>query len=134
MDRNEQISIRYVALDPAQRIADSVVVVTPAEVRRYYDDNREEFALPAQATVSAIVIDKTPTAADTTAMGETAARFRQEILDGADFEDFLDRPDVAIGSGDLGWFTRERVVPALSDAAFAADTQPATNVPGVRAR
>jgi len=122
LDRNEQISIRYVALDPAQRIADSVVVVTPAEVRRYYDDNREEFALPAQATVSAIVIDKTPTAADTTAVGETATRFRQEILDGADFEDFLNRPDVAVGSGDLGWFTRERMVSAFSDVAFAAET------------
>ena len=120
LDRNEQISVRYVALNPAQRIADSLVVVTPAEVRQYYDDNREEFALPAQVTVAALVIDKTPTSADTTAMGETAARFRQEILDGADFEDFLDRPDVASGSGELGWFTRDRMVPAFSDAAFAA--------------
>ena len=120
LDRNEQISVRYVALNPAQRVADSLIVVTTAEVRSYYDDNREEFELPAQATLSAVVIDKTPTPADTAAAGETTALLRQEILDGTDFEDLLNRSDIASGSGDLGWFTRDRMVPQFSDAAFAA--------------
>jgi len=120
LDRNEQISVRYVALNPAQRVADSLIVVTTAEVRSYYDDNREEFELPAQATLSAVVIDKTPTPADTAAAGETTALLRQEILDGTDFEDLLNRSDIASGSGDLGWFTRDRMVPQFSDVAFAA--------------
>ena len=120
LDRNERISVRYVALNPAQRVADSLVMVTPAEVRRYYDDNREEFMLPAQATLSAVVIDKTPTPADTVATRETTARLRQEILDGTDFEDLLNRPDIAPGSGDLGWFTQDRMVPQFSEVAFAA--------------
>ncbi|MEE2668369.1 MAG: SurA N-terminal domain-containing protein, partial [Gemmatimonadota bacterium] len=120
LDRNEQISVRYVALNPAQRVADSLIVVTPEEVRSYYDDNREEFEFPAQATLSAVVIDKTPTPADTAAAGETTALLRQEILDGTDFEDLLNRSDIASGSGDLGWFTRDRMVPQFSDVAFAA--------------
>ena len=120
LDRNEQISVRYVALNPAQRVADSLIVVTTAEVRSYYDDNREEFELPAQATLSAVVIDKTPTPADTAAAGETTALLRQEILDGTDFEDLLNRSGIASGSGDLGWFTRDRMVPQFSDVAFAA--------------
>lgn len=120
LDRNERISVRYVALNPAQRVADSLVMVTPTEVRRYYDDNREEFVLPAQATLSAVVIDKTPTPADTVATRETTARLRQEIVDGTDFEDLLNRPDIAPGSGDLGWFTRDRMVPQFSEVAFGA--------------
>ena len=119
-DRNEQISVRYVALNPAQRIADSLVTVTPAEVSQYYDDHEEEFALPAQATVRAVIIDKTPTPEDTLAMGELAAELRQRIIDGEDFEDMLVQQGVGSGSGDLGWFTRENMPAEFSDAAFAA--------------
>ena len=119
-DRNERISVRYVTLNPAQRIADDAVTVTPAEVRDYYDDHEEEFALPAQATVRAVILDKTPTPEDTVAMRDLAADLRQEILEGADFEEMLNRPGVGSGSGDLGWFTRERMPVEFSDAAFAA--------------
>ena len=119
-DRNEMISVRYVALNPAQRVADSAVAVTPEEVREYYDDHEEEFAVPAQATVRAVVVDKTPTPEDTVAMGELAAGLRQEIIEGADFEDMLGRPGVGAGSGDVGWFTRDGMPEAFSDAAFAA--------------
>ena len=120
-DGNEMISVRYLALNPAQRVADSAVAVTPGEVREYYDDHEEEFTIPAQATVRAVVLDKTPTPADTVAMGEIAAELRQEIIEGADFEDMLGRPGVGAGSGDLGWFTRDRMPEAFSDVAFAAD-------------
>ncbi len=119
-DRHEQISVRYLALNPAQRVADSTVAVTPAEVREYYEAHEQEFALPAQATVRAVVIDKTPTPEDTVAMRDLAAELRQEIIEGADFEDMLGQPGVGAGSGDLGWFTRERMPEEFSDAAFAA--------------
>jgi peptidyl-prolyl cis-trans isomerase D len=119
-DRNEQISVRYLALNPAQRIADSTVTVTDEEVRDYYDDHEEEFALPAQATVRAVVLDKTPTPEDTLAMGERAAELRQEMLDGADFESMLGQPGVGPSSGDLGWFTRGPFPEEFTDAAFAA--------------
>ncbi len=119
-DRHEQISVRYLALNPAQRVADSTVAVTPAEVREYYEAHEQEFALPAQVTVRAVVIDKTPTPEDTVAMRALAAELRQEIIEGADFEDMLGQPGVGAASGDLGWFTRERMPEEFSDAAFAA--------------
>lgn len=119
-DRNEQISVRYVALNPAQRVPDSVVTVTPAEVSDYYDDHEEEFALPAQATVQAVVIDKTPTPQDTVAMGELAVGLRRQIIEGADFEDMLGQPGVGAASGDLGWFTRDMMPAEFADVAFAA--------------
>jgi peptidyl-prolyl cis-trans isomerase D len=119
-DRHEQISVRYLALNPAQRVADADVAVTPAEVREYYEAHEEEFALPVQATVRAVVLDKTPTPEDTVAMRELAAELRQEIIEGADFEDMLGQPGVGAGSGDLGWFTRERMPEEFSDAAFSA--------------
>ena len=119
-DRNEQISVRYVALNPAQRVADSDVTVTPDEVNDYYDDYEEEFALSAQATVQVVVIDKTPTPEDSVAMGVIAEELRQQIIDGADFEDMLGQPGVGAASGELGWFTRDMMPAEFSDVAFAA--------------
>jgi len=119
-DRNERISVRYVTLNPLQRVADSLVAVTLDEVREYYDDHEELYAIPAQVTVRAVVLNKTPTPEDTVAMGERAAELRQEIIDGADFEDYLGQLGVGPGSGDLGWFTRELMPEAFSDVAFAA--------------
>ena len=119
-DRNEQISVRYVALNPAQRVADSDVTVTPDEVNDYYDDHEEEFALPAQATVRVVVIDKTPTPEDSVAMGVIAEGLRQQIIDGAEFEDMLTQPGVGAASGDLGWFTRDMMPAEFADVAFAA--------------
>jgi peptidyl-prolyl cis-trans isomerase D len=120
-DRNERISVNFVTLNPAQRVSDEGISVTPAEVRQYYEDHEEEFALPAQATVRAVVLDKTPTPEDSVAMGVIAAEMRQEIRDGADFEDMFGRPGVGAGSGELGWFTRDRMPAPFSDAAFAAE-------------
>ncbi len=119
-DRNERIAVRYIALNPSQRIADSLVAVSGDEVRDYYDEHRDDFAIPAQASVRVVVLDKTPTAADTAAAAEAAAEIRQEIADGVEFDEILARPRVSTGSGDLGWFTEERMVPEFFAPAFAA--------------
>ena len=119
-DTNEQVQVRYIPLNPTQRVADSLVVVEPSEVRRYYDQNRDEFAIPAQAMVRVVVLDVTPLASDTVAAGEYAAELRQELIDGADFDDILGRRGVSDGSGDLGWFGRDRMVEEFEEAAFAA--------------
>ncbi len=118
-DRNERISVRYLALNPAQRVDDATISVTPEEIRDYYEDHEDEFALPAQVTVRAVILDKTPTPEDTLAMADIAAELRQEILDGSEFDDVLLRPGVGVGSGELGWFTRERWPVEFSDAAFS---------------
>ena len=117
-DRNERISIRYIPLNPAQRIADSLVAVTADDVAAYYDGNRDEFAVSAQASVQVVVLDKAPTPADTVAAEEMASELRQEMRDGVAFDEILARPRISTGSGDLGWFTEDRMVPEFSAAAF----------------
>lgn len=119
-DANERVQVRYMPLNPFQRVADSLITVEPSEVRRYYNDNREEFAIPAQASVKVVVLDKTPLPSDTVTAGEYAAELRQELVDGADFDDLLSRRGVSDGSGDLGWFGRGRMVEAFEEVAFAS--------------
>lgn len=120
-DRNETIEVRYIAMNPAQLIDDSEVEVTPAEIRAYYDDNQdEEFALPAQATVNAIVLDKSASAADSLAGEEIVAEYRQRVIDEEVEWDAITGEGAGARTEELGWFRRERMVDEFSDAAFAA--------------
>jgi parvulin-like peptidyl-prolyl isomerase len=123
-DRNEQVVIRYVALEPALRVPDSLATVTDAEIREYYDTRREDFETPAQANVRIVTLTKAPTAADTAAARERARTLRQEIQGGAAFGEVATRESAdsatAANGGSLGTFGRNFLTPALEQAAFAA--------------
>ncbi len=121
-DRNETVQIRYVPFDPANRYDDADFAIAPGDIETYYRDHQEEFEVPAQATVKAVILGKTPVAADTAAALELARQIRQEIQDGADFAEVAaressDETTAGVG-GDLGTFGRGRMVPAFDSAVF----------------
>ena len=123
-DQNEQVEIRFVAMDPATRYQDNDFEISDADIEAYYRANQEEFSVPARASVRVVVLDKTPTVADSVAAGETAAAVRQEILDGADFAEVAQRESSDEGSaalgGDLGVFPKGRMISAFDSTVFAA--------------
>ena len=123
-DQNELVSVRFVALNPIALIADSMAAPSDRDVSEYYRDNREDFRVPARASVQVVVVDKLPGAADTAAARDLAASLRDEILDGGDFADVAIREssDVATAAqgGDLGTFARGTMTPPFDSAVFAA--------------
>lgn len=125
-DQVEQVEIRYIPMDPSSRYEDDAFTISESEIEAYYRANEEEFEVPARATVKVVVLDKTPTAADTAAAYTDAEEIMQEIRDGGDFAEIAraestDEPTAALG-GDLGVFNRGRMVPAFDSAIFAAST------------
>ena len=125
-DQVEQVEIRYIPMDPSSRYEDDAFTISESEIEAYYRANEEEFEVPARATVKVVVLDKTPTAADTAAAYADAEEIMQEIRDGGDFAEIAraestDEPTAALG-GDLGVFNRGRMVPAFDSAVFAAST------------
>ncbi|MEM7416393.1 MAG: peptidylprolyl isomerase [Gemmatimonadota bacterium] len=124
-DQNEQVEIQYVPMDPAVRYDDADFPVTDAEIEEYWQENQEEFEVPARASLKVVVLDKTPTAADTLAAEERAAELRQLILDAE--EDFAelaqaesgDQSTAALG-GELGVFPKNFMTPPFDSAVFAA--------------
>ena len=123
-DANEMVEVRYLEFDPRGRYDDSDFTVAEGAIREYYDDRQDEFLVPARAEVKFVVLDKTPTAADTAAMEAFAAELREEIAEGADFADVArtesaDEVSAAEG-GDLGVFASGVMVPAFDSAVFAA--------------
>ena len=121
-DQNERATIEYVAVNAATMIADSLARPTDRAISAYYRENREDFRVPARASVKVVAIDKQPGAADTAAARDRAGELRQLILDGADFAEIATRESsdqsTAPLGGDLGTFERGRMVPEFDTAAF----------------
>ena len=123
-DQSEQVEIQYVPINPANRYADSDFTVTDAEVEAYWDANQEEFEVPARASANVVVLDKTPTAADTVASAERASAIRQRIADGEDFTEVATAESsdqaTAPAGGDLGVFVKNYMTPPFDSAVFSA--------------
>ena len=103
------------------------VKVSDEDVRKFYDDNRDKFATPAQVRASHILLRFPPEAtdADKAALREKAAALQKRAAAGEDFaalaKENSEDPGSAANGGDLGFFTRERMVKPFADAAFALD-------------
>jgi peptidyl-prolyl cis-trans isomerase D len=123
-DQNERVEIRYVPMDPNSRYPDDQFEVTDDEIEEYWREHQDEFEMPARASVTVVVLDKTPTAADTLATRERAAAVRDEILEGADFAEVAERESSDAGTasvgGELGVFARNAMTPPFDSAVFAA--------------
>lgn len=121
-DRSEKLKVRYVVIDPERRVPDSEVSLTEPEMRRYYNENRDEFRQPLTAEVMLVGLSRAPEAEDSAAARNRAEQLRQEVLGGADFaelatEHSADRAS-AVSGGDLGWFGRGEMAPEFELAAF----------------
>lgn len=99
------------------------IKVSDEEVAAFYKDNPKYFEMPEQVKARHILIKVAPDADEKT-KAEARARAeaaRQRALEGEDFaalaKEVSEGPSAPSG-GDLGFFSKDRMVPAFSEAAF----------------
>jgi len=123
-DQLETVEMRYVPMNPASRYSDDDFTVSDADIEAYWRANQDEFEVPARANVKVVVLDKTPTAADTAASAALAESIVQELADGGDFGDIAAREssDQATANlgGELGVFPKNYMTPPFDSTVFAA--------------
>jgi peptidyl-prolyl cis-trans isomerase D len=121
-DQHDTARVSFVAFDPAS-VPDSGITVSDAEIRAYFDRNRDQLERPGRAAVSILSIPRTVSGADSAAVRARALALRDEIVKGASFEDVAKREssDTISGSqgGSLGRGAKGRFVEAFENAAFA---------------
>jgi peptidyl-prolyl cis-trans isomerase C/foldase protein PrsA len=87
------------------------IAVSREEVEKYYQEHRDQFRKPEEVRVRQIV----------TKTEEEAEKLRKTILRGASFEELARKhslgPEAQKG-GDLGYFPRGRMPPAIEEACF----------------
>ena len=122
-DSNERATATFIAVSPDARVPDSEVPVTEEEVRAYYEENEESFAVPARATIRYVYMSKAPSAADTAAALARANAVHAEVVGGADFATVATRESSDTGSapigGSLGTFGRGTMIAEFDSVAFA---------------
>ena len=122
-DNNEKVSIELTAILPRAAVPDSAVSLTDAEIRKYYDDHRDEFKRPATAYLSYVEIIRAADASDSATARQRAADLRKEILAGAPFAEVAKRESSDSASaqkgGELGEFGKGAMDPAFERAAFS---------------
>ena len=127
-DRNETATVDYVQLDLAR--LGQVPAVSAAEIREYYDENRDDFRRTEAASLKVAYIPLTITEQDRQGTVARARELRQEIVADADtaaqarrFAEVAAResadPSNAQQGGLLGTFGRGQMVPAFDSAVFA---------------
>ena len=121
-DEHDSAQVAFVTFDPST-ISDSAAVIPDADVRRYYDANKDRFERQGRASLSLLVVPRTVTAVDSAATRARAEALREEIVAGAKFEDIAARESqdqfTATTGGSLGMRARSTLDPAVATAAFA---------------
>lgn len=119
----ESVNIEYLVLDEAAATAG--LSVPDAEVEAFYLQNQARYGQPEQRRVSHILREVAPDADQQT---KDAARAKaQELVDrlkadpsqfGALAAEFSQDPGSASQGGDLGWISKDTLVPEVEDAVF----------------
>ncbi len=98
--------------------------VTEADAQDFYKKNPEQFQRPEQVRASHILVrvDEGAKPADVEAKEKQAAAIAARVKKGEDFNkvaaEVSEDPSAKQNSGDLGFFTKEQMVPEFSNAAF----------------
>jgi peptidyl-prolyl cis-trans isomerase D len=135
-DQNETAVVDFVALDLSKLPQPAV---SDAEVRRYYEQNREQFRRMEGARLKVAAIPLTIGDEDRAATVERARALREEIRGGADFAAVARRESGDPGSreqgGALGTFGRGQMVPEFDAVVFSLPvgeiSEPVTTAYGV---
>lgn len=100
------------------------VKVTEGEVKQYYEDHASDYRKEGQVRARHILFELRQDASDseTAKVKQEAQKVLEEARKGRDFEDLARKhsadPTVKENGGDLGFFTREQMVPEFSEVAF----------------
>ena len=117
------------------KIGGEVIKASDAEVETYFKEHPEEFQAPETVRASHILLRVNSDASPEIAAEKEklAQSLLERLKKGESFAElaksFSDDPDSREKSGDLGFFSRDRIVPELADAAFLMKKDETSSAP-----
>ena len=122
MRRNMKARIRYLYI-PAAAFARDSIQVSEEEMRRYYEEHKDDFKVEEKRKLNYVLFSIAPSPEDSARVYRLAEDILKDARSGADFNQLADEysedPSVKSNHGDLGFFERGRMVPEFEKAAFS---------------
>lgn len=120
--KNERFKAVVISFPANNYPADSATVSETA-IREYYDNHREDYLAPETRQLSYVSIPVVMSKSDSDRVLELADDILKWAREGQNFEElaseYSEDPGSVENGGDLGWFTRGRMVTEFDSAAFA---------------
>ena len=123
--RIQELSNAVLAREFIQRNLENKVTVTDEEIKKYYQEHKDEFKAEESVKARHILI-RVPEGADAKAWKDAekkAEMIRQKLLKGEDFaklaKEYSEDPGSKNRGGDLGYFSKGRMIPEFEKAAFS---------------
>jgi peptidyl-prolyl cis-trans isomerase D len=85
MDENLHLKAEYVLFEAENMVKDSDVVVTDDDIKKYYNENQDEFKRKATRRLKYVLFPEVPSHEDTTGVIRDLDEFAQEARNGSDF-------------------------------------------------
>ncbi len=105
-----------------EKVCEDVDEPSEDEMKKFYEENKEEFKSPEEVKVSHVVKHIGATTTPEQAK-ETIEKAKEEIDQGKSFEQVVEKySDCPGAGGDLGYFPRGRMVEEFEDIVFNMDT------------
>ena len=123
--RLEDAANGILAQEYLKRIFDTVPKVTDADIAKFYEGHAAEFKTPEMVNARHILVKTAQDAKqpELTKALDQAKNIKAELDKGGDFaklaEKYSDDPGTKTKGGELGFFTRDRMVPEFAQVAFA---------------
>ena len=119
--KNNKADAKIIFFDP-QKIKE--FEITDEEVEQYYEDNKEEFKQPPACKYKFVKMTIQPSEADDNLKKASIDSLYKKLMAGEDFatvaKEFSEGPSAPKG-GDLGYFTRGRMIGEFEDVAFSTN-------------
>lgn len=121
----EKADFKYVVFDP--EAYKGSFQATDEEIERFFINNKESFKEPEKVNAAHILfkVDNWSDEAAANKIYQKAKEVREQIVKGADFAKMAKKysqDGTAANGGELGWFTKDQMVPEFEKAAF--ETKP----------
>ncbi len=86
-DKYESLDAQFVLFDVNRLIPDSQVTVTDDDLKNYYNNHQEDFAVKAARKLKYVAFNQTPSSDDTAAVVKDVQHLKDQIKSGMDFLD-----------------------------------------------
>ncbi len=101
----------------------SGIEISPAEIKKYFNENKENFKMVERAAIKLVEFPKTPSKEDEEKVRAQLQEIREEILKGEDFaemaEEYSEDPNTKDKGGDLGWLKRGSLREPMDEVVFS---------------
>ena len=122
----EQIKVEYIYI-PTQKVTEPEITLDTAEVKAYYEENKEDFKRDPVANLEYVAFNVQPTSSDTNDLSDINIWIQQASESEQDIFPIMaavisDDSRATQTYGDIGWIQRGRYSPEIDSVAFSLDS------------